>query len=76
VPTRDQVEELLGAGHSYETAARELGIAPGLARMIATGRPGDGVDVPVHNPTTSATVMEWVRGRAARQLTRPPGGAK
>jgi hypothetical protein len=69
VPTRDQVEELLDRGHSYEAAARELGIAPGLARMIATGRPGDGIDVPVHNPTTSATVMDWVRERAARELT-------
>jgi hypothetical protein len=67
VATREQVEELLDQGHSYETAARELGIAPGLAHLIATGRPGD-VEVPAHNPTTSATVPGWVRERARREL--------
>ena len=35
---------LLGEGHSYETAGRELGISPGQAFMIATGLPADGSD--------------------------------
>jgi hypothetical protein len=46
VPTRDQVLELLDKGHSYETAARELGVPPGQVFMIATGLPADGSDVP------------------------------
>ena len=40
--SRAQVTELLDAGHSYETAARVLGVAPGLAFMVATGLPADG----------------------------------
>lgn len=68
--TREQVQELLDQGHSYETAARELGINPGLAHLIATGRPG-GLEVPAYNPTTSATVADWVRERARRELGRP-----
>jgi hypothetical protein len=42
--TRSQLEELLDAGHTYETAARELGIPAGLAYMIVTGMPADGSD--------------------------------
>ncbi|HTU28731.1 MAG TPA: hypothetical protein VMF07_05075 [Solirubrobacteraceae bacterium] len=42
--TRDQVLSLLGDGHDYETAAARLGIAPGEAYLIATGRPADGSD--------------------------------
>jgi hypothetical protein len=42
--TRAQVQTLLDAGHSFQTAARELGIAPGEAYLIATGRPADGSD--------------------------------
>jgi hypothetical protein len=37
----DQVRARLRAGRSYETVARELGIAPGLAYMLATGMPAD-----------------------------------
>jgi transposase-like protein len=70
VATRAQVEELLDQGHSYETAARELGISPGLAHLIATGRPGE-LEVPAHNPTSSATVTDWVRERARCELQRP-----
>lgn len=92
--TRDQVEGLLGQGHSYASAARELGIRPGLAYMIATGHPADGseppapgerdaggelpassqdlVNPPPFNPTTSQTVIEWVRMRARRDLGAPP----
>jgi hypothetical protein len=39
--SREHVEELLGRGLTYEAAARELGIAPGLVFMIATGLPAD-----------------------------------
>jgi hypothetical protein len=39
--SRAQVEELLGRGLTYEAVARELGIAPGLVFMIATGLPAD-----------------------------------
>ena len=46
MPTRDQVTELLDHGHSYETAAHALGIPPGQAFMIATGRPADGGTTP------------------------------
>lgn len=44
--TRAQVTQLLSEGHSYETAASELGIAPGEAFLIATGLPADGADDP------------------------------
>jgi hypothetical protein len=70
VATREQVQELLDGGHSYETAARELGINPGLAQLIATGRPGE-LEVPAYNPTHSPTVVDWVRERARRELQRP-----
>ncbi len=46
MPTRDQVQELLDHGHTYETAARELRIPAGQAFMIATGVPADGGDAP------------------------------
>jgi len=92
VPTREDVTELLSAGHSYATAARELGIAPGLAYMIATGLPADGsgapppvdearleggtsqqlVNPPAADPVRKAHVLDWVRGRAERELTRSP----
>jgi len=39
--SRTQVLALLDAGHSFQTAAAELDISPGLALMIATGRPAD-----------------------------------
>jgi hypothetical protein len=42
--TRAQVHELLDGGHSYATAARRLGIAPGEAYLVANGRPADGSD--------------------------------
>ncbi len=40
--TRRQVLQLIDAGTSYEAAAAQLGIAPGLAYFIATGLPADG----------------------------------
>jgi hypothetical protein len=41
MPTPEQVRASMDAGRSYETVARELGIAPGLAYMLATGVPAD-----------------------------------
>ncbi len=77
VPTRAQVRELLASGLSYEMAARQLGIAPGLAYLIATGyptdddaRPAQDLSEPPHlNPTTNDTVLAWVHDRAGRDLT-------
>jgi hypothetical protein len=46
MPSRDQLLELLEHGHSYETAARELGIPAGQAFMIATGLPADASGTP------------------------------
>lgn len=74
--TRAQVKDLLDDGHDYESAARVLGIAPGLAYMIATGRPADDgsapaqnlFEPPAHNPTRNETVDAWVRERARRDL--------
>lgn len=79
VPTRAQVRGLLDGGHDYESVARELGIPPGLAYMIATGRPADDDAAPVqelfeppaHNPTRNDAVLAWVKARAGREL-RPP----
>jgi hypothetical protein len=73
------VRELLDSGLTYEMAARELGIRPGLAYMIATGRPADDdsapaqdlFEPPAFNPTRNEKVIEWVRERARRDL----GGA-
>ena len=42
--TREQVLRLVEGGHDYNEAARDLGISPGLAYMIATGLPADGGD--------------------------------
>jgi hypothetical protein len=67
---------LLEGGHDYESAARELGISPGLAYMIATGKPAGAGDQhlvhsPPFNPTRNETVMAWVRERASRELKQP-----
>jgi hypothetical protein len=81
---RDEVTALLESGHSYETAAVELGIAPGLVYMIANGLPADRSDSGAEqalvnprafNPTRKPHVLEWVAARAARELTprRDPG---
>jgi len=74
VPSRKQVRELVDGGHSYETAARQLGIPVGLAYMIATGKPAAGSEVdagpPAYDPTGNEHVLAWVRERAARELKR------
>jgi hypothetical protein len=76
--TREQILGLLESGHTYETAARELALAPGLAFMIATGQAADGserhdgsqrlVNPPPVNPTGKDHVAPWVHRRAARGL--------
>ena len=38
VASREQVRELLDRGLNYETVGRRLGIPPGQAYLIATGR--------------------------------------
>ncbi len=90
MPTREQVQHLLDQGHSYDTAARTLGVPAGQAFMTVTGLPADGSDAPSRpeeeakrslpgssqhlvnpppfNPTHKAGVMDWVQGRAAREL--------
>ncbi len=44
--TAEQVRRLLAAGRSWEEAARELRIRPGLAFLIETGIPADGSGTP------------------------------
>jgi hypothetical protein len=68
MPSRDQVMELLDLGHTYETAAGELGIAPGLAYMIATGMPADGSDTPAPEELHGQPEL---RG-GSQQLVNPP----
>ena len=89
----DELRTLLDAGHSYESAARQLRIAPGLAYMLATGVPADGSDDPRpdertgravsspqqlvnpahHDPTRKPFVVDWVKRRAATDLTGNDG---
>jgi hypothetical protein len=68
VPTRDQVLELLDHGHSYETAARELGIPPGQAFMIATGLPADGGDAPAPEELRDKRLLPG----SSQHLVNPP----
>ena len=44
--TRAQARALLDEGHSFQTAARELGLSAGATFMLATGVPADGSDAP------------------------------
>jgi hypothetical protein len=93
--TSAQVRALLDAGRSYETIARELGIAPGLAYMLATGVPADFsddlhpgeragrseladssqrlVNPHQHDPIRNPVVIDWIRRRAATELTPSDG---
>ena len=75
------VAELLEQGHSYETAARALGLPPGLVFMLATGLPADDGDAPagrsqqlvnppLFDPTAPKSVRRWVDDRARRELTQ------
>jgi hypothetical protein len=42
--TPAQVQRLLDEDHDFGTAAARLGITPGEAYLLATGRPADGSD--------------------------------
>jgi hypothetical protein len=66
--TRAQVVELLEAGHTYQTAARELHIPPGQAFMIATGLPADGSDVPPPEELARKPMVP----DSSQQLVNPP----
>jgi hypothetical protein len=63
-----QVTELLERGHSYESAAHALHIAPGLAYMLATGRPADASgDPPPADPARGPRPAG-----SPQQLVNPP----
>jgi hypothetical protein len=66
--TRAQVSELLGRGHSYESAGKELHIPAGQAFMIATGLPADGGDA----PTPGELVRKPVLAGSSQHLVNPP----
>lgn len=72
------MQDLLEEGHSFESAASKLEIAPGLAYLLATGRPLDDAEEPrqdllgppPYNPTRDERVIAWVAARAERELAR------
>ncbi len=68
MPTRDQVLELLDHGHSYETAARELGLPAGQVFMIATGLPADGSDTPTPEELKNRRLLPG----SSQHLVNPP----
>jgi hypothetical protein len=68
MPTRAQVIALLDSGHSYETAGRALGIAPGQAFMTATGLPADGSDA----PTAAELADKRLLPGSSQHLVNPP----
>lgn len=65
--TKAQVETLLDEGHTYETAARELGIPAGQAFMLATGLAADGSDVPAPQELKRRRVLPG----SSQQLVNP-----
>jgi hypothetical protein len=68
VATRAQVHALLDGGHTYETAARELGIPAGQAFMIATGLPADGGDGPAPEELREKRLLPG----SSQHLVNPP----
>ena len=68
MPTRAQVTGLLDQGHSYETAARALGIPVGQAYMIATGLPADGSGAPAPAEMERKRVLPG----SSQHLVNPP----
>jgi hypothetical protein len=68
MPTRAQVLQLLDAGHSFQTAGRQLGIPPGRAFMIATGLPADRSD----NPHPDEPGARLVPAGSSQDLVNPP----
>lgn len=67
MPTREEVRRLLGAGHDYATVAERLGIPPGQAYLIATGRPADGSDSPSDREKASGLLLA-----SSQHLANPP----
>jgi hypothetical protein len=65
--TRAEVSDLLASGHTYETAAKALGIPAGQAFMIATGLPADGTP-----PTPAEAAQRPVLPGSSQQLVNPP----
>ncbi len=71
--SRRQVMERLDAGRSYVDTARELGIAPGEAYMIATGNPADGSDGRLFgDPRTLPSSPQQLLGVPSVNPTRNP----
>jgi hypothetical protein len=68
VATREQVMRLLDSGHTYETAARELGIPAGRAFMLATGLPADGS----YAPSPEDLERKRVLPGSSQHLVNPP----
>jgi hypothetical protein len=68
VATREQVQALLDSGHSYATAARELGEPAGRVFMIATGLPADGSGAPTPEELEEKPVLPG----SSQQLVNPP----
>lgn len=46
MPTRESILQLVRSGLSYPQIGERLGVAPGLAYLVATGLPADGGDAP------------------------------
>lgn len=67
VASRVTVLERLTAGRSYPQIGRDLGIAPGLAYLVATGLPADGSPPIGHQPTP----MGWLP-QGGTHLANPP----
>lgn len=67
VASRVTVLERLTAGRSYAQIGRDLGIAPGLAYLVATGLPADGSPPIGHRPTP----MGWLP-QGGTHLANPP----
>lgn len=68
MPTRDQVQDLLDKGHSFQTAGRALGVPAGQAFMIATGRPAD-----ASGPPASEALQDTrLPSGSPQQLVNPP----
>jgi hypothetical protein len=65
--TREQVQDLLDAGLSYEAAAQQLGIPAGQAYLIATGRPADTSDEPATQEADGGP-----EGGSGQPLADPP----
>jgi hypothetical protein len=86
VPSKQQVQDALSRSDGdYAAAGAALGIPAGQAHLIATGMPADNsegrrstlpspqllVNPAQRNPLRDERVAEWVRARAARDLTAP-----